>query len=166
MRDKKRFRLLLVFIWYFILSLILYFGHKFLSVEWMIIPFFMTIVLFYFTKIDSRYLILNAILLLWLIPFLLFYRLESTADTIAIYAYYFLVSGVVLQLFLKESMLELEYIKNMFKGMEFFYLILFLALYVISNFFKFNFILKAISLCLFSFTIISMFAKYLLRNET
>ena len=164
MRNKKPLRLMLIFVWYLILGFCAFIGHKFLSIDWMIIPIILTMVIFFAFKIDSRYLILNAIMLLWLIPFLLFFRLEEVADTIAIYAYYFLVSGVILQLLLKEPLLELEYLRNLFKGMEFFYVMLFFALVVTSMVFEFNPIVKAVSLCFFVTALILIAAKHLFKK--
>jgi hypothetical protein len=70
----------------------------FLSFESLAVFFIMAGIIFYGAGIDSRYMILPALLLLWLCPFLLFYKFSAAAEAAAIYAFYFLVIGVALQL--------------------------------------------------------------------
>jgi len=67
------------------------------SIEWAFVGFVISAVVFAIAKIDSRFLIFPAILLLGYCPFLLIGKLDKFAENIAIYAYYFLVVGVVLQ---------------------------------------------------------------------
>jgi hypothetical protein len=55
-------------------------------------------IIFFEYGIDSRYMVLPALLLLWLCPFLLIYKFSAAAEAAAIYAFYFLVIGVTLQL--------------------------------------------------------------------
>lgn len=69
-----------------------------MSVEWEFLFFIAAAILFWIFKIDSRILILPAILTLAFIPFLLINKLESLAETLAIYVYYLLVVGVILQI--------------------------------------------------------------------
>ena len=70
----------------------------FLSYESLSAFFIMAGIIFYEYGIDSRYMILPALLLLWLCPFLLIYKFSAAAEAAAIYAFYFLVIGVALQL--------------------------------------------------------------------
>lgn len=99
--DKKRHKInpysVLIF-GYFLLVVNVLLKTKFYSIEWAFLGFIIVAVLYYDFKIDSRFLILPAILLLGYVPFLLIGKLNALAETIAIYVYYFLVAGVVLQL--------------------------------------------------------------------
>jgi hypothetical protein len=70
----------------------------FLSYESLAVFFIMAGIIFFEYGIDSRYMILSALLLLWLCPFLLIYKFSAAAEAAAIYAFYFLVIGVALQL--------------------------------------------------------------------
>jgi len=69
----------------------------FLSYESLAVFFIMAGIIFYGSGIDSRYMVLPALLLLWLCPFLLLYKFSAAAEAAAIYAFYFLVIGVALQ---------------------------------------------------------------------
>lgn len=55
-------------------------------------------ILFYFFRIDSTYLTFPGILLLWFCPFLIIYKLNTLGVYASIYAYYFFISSIVLQL--------------------------------------------------------------------
>ena len=68
------------------------------SIEWAFLAFIVCAVIFYDFKIDSRFMILPALLLLTYIPFLLIGKYNQIAETTAIYVYYFLVVGVATQL--------------------------------------------------------------------
>ncbi len=99
------------YIVYFLLILATSFGIIFLSSKFLLqlkdlIPYF---ILIYFAislilRLDSRISIVSALLLLFLTAVTMVQGLENAANQIAIYAYYFLVAGVVLQL--------VEYIRN------------------------------------------------------
>ncbi len=99
------------YIVYFLLILatsfvIIFLSSKFLLQLKDLIPYF---ILIYFAislilRLDSRISIVSALLLLFLTAVTLVQGLENAANQIAIYAYYFLVAGVVLQL--------VEYIRN------------------------------------------------------
>jgi len=69
-----------------------------LNIDYLFLVFIAISLPFPFLKIDSRYLIFVAILFLWLCPFLLLYNLNANANDIAVFAYYFLVIGVVMQI--------------------------------------------------------------------
>jgi hypothetical protein len=84
---------------------------RFYSVEWAFLGFVIVAVLFYDFKIDSRFLILPAILFLGYVPFLLMGKQDAIAETTAIYVYYFLVVGVVLQL--------IEHLKKIENSLDF-----------------------------------------------
>ncbi len=71
---------------------------KIYSLEWAFLGFLIITVIFYDFKIDSRFLILPALILLGYIPFLLIGAQKEIAETVAVYVYYFLVVGVVLQI--------------------------------------------------------------------
>ncbi|MCG2718774.1 MAG: hypothetical protein L6408_08080 [Nanoarchaeota archaeon] len=74
------------------------FFTNWMSVEWEFLFFITAAILFGFFKIDSRILILPAILTLAFIPFLLIIKNQALAETLAIYVYYLLVVGVILQI--------------------------------------------------------------------
>ncbi|MEK6859897.1 MAG: hypothetical protein AABX54_03715 [Nanoarchaeota archaeon] len=95
---NKASRETILFFVYLLLMINMYLGIKVYSIEWAFLGFIIAIVIFYDAKIDSRFLILPALLLLGYVPFLLIAKFNSLAETIAIYVYYFLVSGVGLQL--------------------------------------------------------------------
>ncbi len=99
------------YIIYFLLILatsfvIIFFSSKILLQLKDLIPYFILIyfVISLILKLDSRISIASALLLLFLTAITLVQGLENAANQIAIYAYYFLVAGVVLQL--------VEYIRN------------------------------------------------------
>jgi len=89
--------LLGIVLFYILIGINMYFGNHTYSVEIAFIGFILLTVAFYFIKIDSRFLILPAILLLGFIPFLLTIKQNVLAENLAIYVYYFLVVGVILQ---------------------------------------------------------------------
>jgi len=68
---------------------------EFYSIEWSFIVFILSMIAFIIYKIDTRFLIFPAILLLGYAPFLLIAKQDILAENIAIYAYYFLVVGVI-----------------------------------------------------------------------
>jgi len=99
------------FVIYFLLIIVasfvlILFSSKFLLQLGDLIPYFILIYFFIslVLKLDSRIPIAFALLLLFLTAVTLVQGLENAANQIAIYAYYFLVAGVVLQL--------IEYIRN------------------------------------------------------
>jgi uncharacterized membrane protein len=73
-------------------------GYNLFSVEWALLGFLLGSMFFYDFRIDSRFMILPAILLLGYVPFLLIGKYDALAETTAVYVYYFLVCGVVLQI--------------------------------------------------------------------
>lgn len=89
----------------------MFLGSRIYSVEWAFLGFILSAVILYDFKIDSRFLILPAILLLAYIPFLLLGAQEPLAELIAIYVYYFLVAGVILQIieYAKKTQLSLDF---------------------------------------------------------
>jgi hypothetical protein len=89
-----------------IIGIILFFQDK-ISIEWAFVFFILTTFLFGITKTDSRFLILPAILGLAYLPFLLIAKKEAFAENIAIFVYYWLVVGVILQI------IEYKYVKHM-----------------------------------------------------
>jgi len=89
---------LLIFIVYSLLTINMFMGTKIYTIEWAFLGFIIATVIVHDSKIDSRFLILPALLLLGYIPFLLIGKYDTLAETIAIYVYYFLVCGVVLQI--------------------------------------------------------------------
>ncbi len=82
---------------YCILAINMILGNSLYSVEWAVLGFLLISVSFYDFKIDARFLILPALMLLGFIPFLLLGQQQSLAELLAIYVYYFLVAGVILQ---------------------------------------------------------------------
>ncbi len=81
-----------------VFTLLFYTGlWKALNVELLFVCFVLAGILFFAYRIDARYMILPAILLLWLCPFLLIYKFNNGAEAAAIYAFYFLVIGVLLE---------------------------------------------------------------------
>ncbi|MBS3078519.1 hypothetical protein J4218_00180 [Candidatus Pacearchaeota archaeon] len=89
--------ILIILIVYILLTVNMFLGAKIYSIEWAFLGFIIATVIVYDSKIDSRFLILPALLLLGYIPFLLIGKFNAIAENIAIYVYYFLVCGVVLQ---------------------------------------------------------------------
>jgi hypothetical protein len=102
---------LLISIVYALLAINIILGIKLYSVEWAFLGFIVATVIIYDSKMDSRFLILPALLLLAYIPFLLIGKFNTLAENIAIYVYYFLVCGVVLQV--------IEHIKNITNTVSF-----------------------------------------------
>jgi hypothetical protein len=96
---------------YLILIINMVLATRVYSVEWAFLGFFIMTIVFYDFKIDSRFLILPALILLGYVPFLLIGKLNPLAETIAIYVYYFLVVGVGLQIF--------EHIKEIRNSIDF-----------------------------------------------
>ncbi len=82
---------------YTILIVNIILGIKIYSIEWAFLGFIFSAVIFYDSRIDSRFLIFPALLLLGYIPFLLIGKQNTLAETFAVYVYYFLVVGVGLQ---------------------------------------------------------------------
>lgn len=96
---------------YFLLIINILLKTEFYSIEWAFLGFVIVAVLYYDFKVDSRFLILPAILLLGYVPFLLIGKQDAIAETVAIYVYYFLVVGVVLQL--------IEHVKKIENSVDF-----------------------------------------------
>jgi hypothetical protein len=91
----------IIIITYLFLSGAMVFGglvYSLYSVEWALLGFLLGSMFFYDFKIDSRFMILPAILLLGYIPFLLIANYSTLAEIMAVYVYYFLVCGIVLQI--------------------------------------------------------------------
>lgn len=87
-----------LFIMYLVLAIDIILSIKGVySVEWAFLGFLAAAVVFYDSRIDSRFLIFPALLLLGYIPFLLIGKQNLVAETAAVYVYYFLVAGVGLQ---------------------------------------------------------------------
>ena len=88
---------------------------QFYSIEWAFLVFIVCATIFYDFKIDSRFMILPALLLLAYIPFLLTGKYNQIAETSAIYVYYFLVVGVAIQLaeHFKDKPTALDFEKTM-----------------------------------------------------
>ena len=107
-KVKKRNALLAA---YLILTLNIIIGTRYYSVEWAALAFLLCSVVFYDLRIDSRFMILPALLLLGYVPFLLIGEFEKIAELAAIYVYYFLVAGVALQV--------IEHAKNTVPMLEF-----------------------------------------------
>ena len=98
---SKRKIFLVLLVSYLIIGLPILFFHLNLfnlSYELLLIPFVINMILYWLYRIDSRFIILNAILFLWLCPFLLVYNYNDLAESMAIYAYYALLTGVLLQI--------------------------------------------------------------------
>jgi hypothetical protein len=102
---------IILFLGYLILIINMFLATKVYSLEWAFLGFIIVIVLFYDFKIDSRFLILPALLLLGYIPFLLIGVQKEIAESIAVFVYYFLVVGVVLQI--------IEHVKKIENSIDF-----------------------------------------------
>ena len=66
------------------------------TIGWVFLFFLLCAGMFYFFRIDSRFLILTAAILLLLCPFLLIYGLDKLAEIISLYFFYFLVLSLAL----------------------------------------------------------------------
>jgi len=88
---------LILLIVYILLIANMILGSKVYSVDWAFLGFIIAAVVIYDTKIDSRFMILPALLILGFIPFLLISKNNNIAETFAIFVYYFLVIGVFLE---------------------------------------------------------------------
>ena len=93
----KTHPIILIFIVYGLIIINMVLGLRVYSIEWAFLGFIIATVIVYDSRIDSRFLILPALILLGYIPFLLIGKFNILAENIAIYVYYFLVCGVVLQ---------------------------------------------------------------------
>ena len=97
---------------YTILAATMLFGGRYFSIELAFLAFIFSAVVFYDFKVDSRFLILPGLLVLGYIPFLLIAKQNPLAENAAVYVYYFLVVGVVMQIFesfrKKENYLDFE----------------------------------------------------------
>lgn len=114
----KSNRIFILFVVYLLLGINMVLGTKTYSIEWAFLGFFIASVIIYDAKIDSRFLILPSLLLLSYIPFLLIGKFNVLAETIAIYVYYFLVCGVILQIIenIRKTENRLDF-DNFVKGM-------------------------------------------------
>jgi len=85
------------------------------SIEWAFLAFIICATILYDFKIDSRFMILPALLLLAYLPFLLIGKYSQIAETAAIYIYYFLVVGVAIQFaeYINKKPLSLDFEKTM-----------------------------------------------------
>jgi hypothetical protein len=89
---------MLMIIIYTLLLINMILGTKIYSIEWAFLGFIISSIIIYDSEIDSRFMLLPALLLLGYLPFLLIGNFNEIAETTAIYVYYFLVCGVVLQI--------------------------------------------------------------------
>ena len=98
-RGREGFNSFFVLLFgYFLLVVNIFLNQWFFSVEWAFLGFVLVGVLFFDFGVDSRFLIFPAVLFLGFVPFLLIGGFEDVAELVAVYVYYFLVVGVVLQL--------------------------------------------------------------------
>ncbi|MEK6800968.1 MAG: hypothetical protein AABY05_03470 [Nanoarchaeota archaeon] len=98
-KSKKHFKPQIILLFCYITIIInMLLGERFYSLEWAFLGFILISIIFYLVKIDSRFLIFPALLLLITLPFLLLFKQQAIAETIAVYVYYFLVVGVILQI--------------------------------------------------------------------
>lgn len=74
------------------------FGIFDMDIKFIFFFYIFCLMIFYFFRIDSRFLVFLAILLFGLSPFLLYSGFEQIADLVAIYAFYFLILTLILQL--------------------------------------------------------------------
>ncbi len=72
--------------------------NGYFSVEWVLLILLISALIFFLFRIDSRFLILGGIVCLSYCPFLLIQQFDAYAETFAVYAYFFLISGVLLQI--------------------------------------------------------------------
>ncbi|MFA5993112.1 MAG: hypothetical protein WC796_05390 [Candidatus Pacearchaeota archaeon] len=84
---------------YTVLAATILSGTRYFSVEWAFLAFIFSAVVFYDFKIDSRFLLLPGLLVLGYIPFLLIGKQNALAENMAVYVYYFLIIGVLMQIF-------------------------------------------------------------------
>ncbi len=86
-------------------------GIRYYSIEWAFLVFALAGVIFYDFRIDSRFMVLPALLLLGYVPFLLIGKQDKIAETAAIYVYYFLVIGIAMQFaeYIKKNELKFEF---------------------------------------------------------
>jgi hypothetical protein len=108
----RKVRLLILFLVYCLLLVNIILTQKdIFSIEFSSVCFVAAAIIFYILKIDSRFLILPAILGLAYCPFLLIGNKWAFAEDIAIYVYYLLVVGIILQFIehFKKNPLELKF---------------------------------------------------------
>ena len=176
MNQKKIERLALralLFSYIIIIIPIILFQYKlvnFLSIEWLFLPFVLSGLIFYFFRIDSRYFILSAVLLLGLCPFLLIYGLEKNAEATATYIYYFLVIGILLRIlefkFNYKEHVGLETIAHFWFNHKMIYFSVFWAiLFICSYIFNLANTSKAMSLYLSIAFLIIYYLKFLTNKE-
>lgn len=97
-KKKLTGRLLSILFYSYLLLIIgMFLGVKVFPISWVFILFIVSAVVFYKFKIDPRFLIIPAIPLLALCPLLLIAGKDVLANSIAIYAFYFLIIGLSLQ---------------------------------------------------------------------
>lgn len=147
-------------------------SHLFgVSLEFIFLAFIASGLIFYLFRIESRFFILSALLLIWLCPYLKIYDLDIIAENIAIYAYYSLIVGVVLQF--AEHRLQydlyvgLGMLQGFAQGNRMVYLSFVCALPFIYNiFFDLSVFIKAISLYSSSTLLIMYYLnRYFLRDS-
>ncbi len=93
------------------------------------------LIIFFLLKIDSRFFILAAILHLWFAPFMLMINNEKIANQTAIYAYYYLIIGVIYQFFEKKPKLNLEFFLKKLAKINYIYPALILIVVIAINHF-------------------------------
>ena len=153
-----------------LVPIILYYKNPYdLTIKWIFLFFAMCGIFFYFFRIDSRFLIIPAIILLLYSPFLLNYKLKLLAEEIVIYGYYFLIIGVILQiieLFKKNHtiLLKFEIIKKVILSRIILLIALFLSVFfAINQLLNFNNLVEATSLYLSTLFLIIHFTHYLME---
>lgn len=83
---------------YILLTLNMFFSPNLYSIEYSFLAFIFAAVIFYDSGIDSKFLTFPALLLICYLPFILLAKENSLAVTISVYAFYFLISAVTLEI--------------------------------------------------------------------
>ncbi len=100
--------------------------------------FSLLLLIFFILKIDSRFFILAAILHLWFAPFMLIINNKEIANQTAIYAYYYLIIGVLYQFFEKKPKLNLEFFLKKLAKINYVYpAVILIAVILINHFHTF-----------------------------
>jgi hypothetical protein len=146
------------------------FGWLNVTVEVLLIPFVIAGLISWDYGIDSRFLIVYALLLLWLCPFLLMYKFKDAAEISAIYVFYLLVVGVILQIIetytSRKVNLELEDSKHIFYSGNTLYIgIVCLIVFAIAYFMNVLNIVQAFSIWLGTSCVIIYLTRFLEYDE-
>jgi hypothetical protein len=139
------------------------------SIDWFFLVYVAIGITFFFSRVDSRFVILYGILLLWFCPFLLSYKLERLAEDLAVFTYYSLIIGVVLQFveikLNRRLIIGLEEVKHFFFSKINLFIGFFLGgVYFLSLFLFQNAFLNALTLYL-SITFIIFFSLRFVLKE-